>query len=234
MLAMKTLPKKDERNWSKIGIIVLGVGFALLFVGSYVLSILTGSVFVPAVKAGDSVTIDLTIRDYLGRPVLTTDQQLYSGTINNGNLVFFMQKMTIPANSTFNQTFVGINAYLPSSAGGWVTFGMLGPELQLISSELIGMHAGETKTIDLSSLYTSSSVLSRENFEQLGGNYTQAGVGQMYPWEFADQPSVDLDPSNPSARYYRVVEIIDKAEENITLSYLYSSAEISIVSTNRG
>jgi hypothetical protein len=228
---MKTLPEKDERNWSKIGIIVLGIGFALLFVGSYVLSMLTGSVFVPAVQAGDSVTVDLTLRDYLGRPVLTTDQQLYSTTLQGGNLVFFTQSMTIPANGTYDNTFVGINAYLPSSSGGWVTFGLLGPELEQISSELVGMHEGEKKTIDISTLFSSSSVLSKEEFEQLGGNYTLATEGQMFPWEFADQPSIDLDPSNPSARYYRIVEILDKSSGNITISYLYSSAEVTIIST---
>jgi hypothetical protein len=232
MWAMKTLPKKEGRNWSKIGIIVLGIGFALLFTGTYLLSILTGSVFIPAVKAGDSVTMDLTIRDYLDRPVLTTDQQLYSSTIRSGEPVFFAQRMTIPANSTVNETFVGISAYYPSSTGGWVTFGLLGPELELISSQLVGMHAGQTKTIDLSTLFSASSVLSKNEYEQLGGNYTQATIGQMYPWQFADQPSIDLDPSNPSNRYYRVVEIIDKSEENITLSYLYSSAEVTVVSTN--
>jgi hypothetical protein len=115
---MKTLPKKDERNWSKIGIIVLGIGFAVLFVGSYVLSILTGSVFVPAVKPGDSVAIDLTIRDSLGRPILTTNQPLYSSTVNGGNIVFFTQSLTIVANSTSDSTFVGINAYMPGILGG--------------------------------------------------------------------------------------------------------------------
>jgi hypothetical protein len=229
---MKTLPKKDERNWSRIGIIVLGIGFALLFIGTYALSILTGSVFAPAVKAGDSVTIDLTLRDYLGRPILTTDQSLYSSTIRGGNLIFFMQPMTILANATYSSTFVGINAYNPASSGGWITFGLLGGEMQRISSELVGMHKGETKTIDISTLYSSNSTFSKEDFEQLGGNYTQAQVGQMFPWEFADQPSIDLDSSNPSARYYRIVEIRDKSEGNITISYLYSSAEVTISSTS--
>ncbi len=227
---MKTLPKKDERNWSKIGIIALGIGFALLFIGTYVLSILTGSMFVPAIKAGDSVTVDLTMRDRLGRPIITTDQQLYSSTIRNGELVFFTQSMTLPANGTFNTTFAGINAYNPAS-GSWITFGMLGPELELISSELVGMHAGEKKTVNLTALYSSNSVLSREEFEQLGGNYNQTMVGQMYPWAFADQPTVNLDPSTPTNNYYRIVEILDKTDENITLSYLYATAEITVAGT---
>jgi hypothetical protein len=232
MVVMKTLPKKDEKNWSKIGIIVLGIGFALLFIGTYVISILTGSVFVPAVKAGDSVTIDLTLRDNLGRPIITTNQQLYNSTLRSGSFVFFTPQMTILANGTFNKTFVGVNAYNPILSVGPITFGMLGPELDLISAELVGMHAGQTKTVDLSALYSSSSILSKEDFEQLGGNFSQAAAGQMYPWGFADQPTVNLDSSNPSNNYYRVVEILDKTEENITISYLYSSAEVTVVSTN--
>jgi hypothetical protein len=229
---MKTLPKKDEKNWSKIGIIVLGIGFALLFIGTYVLSILTGSVFAPAVKAGDSVTIDLTLRDNLGRPIITTNQPLYSNAIHNGSPVFFIQPITIFAKGSVNGTFTEINAFNPVS-GSWVNFGMLRPEMDLISSDLVGMHAGETKTIDLSTLFSSSSsVLSKEEYEQLIGNYTQAEVGQMFPVQLAEQPSIDLDPSNPSAHYFRIAEILDKTEENVTISYLYSSAEVTVVSTN--
>jgi hypothetical protein len=231
MVAMKTLPKKDEKNWSKIGIIVLGIGFALLFIGTYVLSILTGSIFAPAIKAGDSVTIDYTLKDYLGRPVITTNQQLYNATLHSGNFVFFAQQMTLQANGTFDNTFVGVTAFNPTLAVGPVTFGMMGPELELISSQLVGMHAGETKTVNLSALYSSESILSREEYEQLGGNFTYASVGQMYPWGFADQPTVNLDSSIPSNNYFRVVEIIDKTEENVTISYLYSTAEITVVST---
>ncbi|MDD1679890.1 MAG: hypothetical protein LUO93_11995 [Methanomicrobiales archaeon] len=229
---MKTLPKKDEKNWSKIGIIVLGIGFALLFIGTYVMSILTGTVFATAIKPGDSVTIDFTVRDKLGRPIITTDQQIYNGTLRSGNPVFFTQKMTFPANQTFNKTIVGVGAYYPALSVGPVTFGMLGPELDLISAELVGMHTGETKSINLTALYSSSSVLSREEYEQLGGDYNLSAVGQMYPWSFADQPTVNLDSSNPPDNYYRIVEILDKTDDNITISYLYSTADIKVVSTN--
>jgi hypothetical protein len=230
---MKTLPKKDERNWSKIGIIVLGIGFAVLFVGSYVLSILTGSVFVPAVKPGDSVAIDLTIRDSLGRPIITSNQPLYSSTMNKGDLVFFIQPLTISANRTFDTNIIGIDGYF-SGSGSWITFGIMRPELELISSEIVGMRAKDTKMIDLSNQMSAPSLFNKEVFEQIIGNYSQATVGKQYPIAFADQPSVDLDPSNPSERYYRIAQVIDKSEENITLSYLYSSAEVTILSTVTG
>ncbi|MDD1675817.1 MAG: hypothetical protein LUQ17_03930, partial [Methanomicrobiales archaeon] len=193
MVTMKTLPKKDEKNWSKIGIIVLGIGFALLFVGTYVLTILTGTVFAPNVKEGDTVAIDLTIRDTSGNPIITTDQQLYSTTLRSGNPVFFTPSFSLVVNGSYNQSIIGIDAYNPTVSVGPVTYGMLGLELEMISSGLTGMHKGETKTISLSSIYSTSSTLSKEDYEQLGGNFSRAAVGDMYPWSFADQPTIDLN-----------------------------------------
>jgi hypothetical protein len=181
------------------------------------------TVFVPKIEENDLVTYNFTIWDNLNRAIISTDQQIYSNSVRNGNIVFFTQPMTIPVNVMINDTFVGVKAYNPAS-GSWVNFGMLGQEIQLISQELNGMSVGETKTIDLTSLYSSNTVLSKEEFEQLGGNYNEAFVGQMYPWEFSDAPG-----SAPSENYYRIVEILDKPQDGITLSYLYSKVEITVV-----
>jgi hypothetical protein len=226
---MKTLPEKNEKNWSKIGIIVLGVGFALLFVGTYVISILMGTVYAPAVKDGDPVTIDLTLRDAEGRAILTTDQQIYAAGRSNGIPVFFSPRFTIIANQTYPDPLLSLDAYNPYVGSEWIKFGIFGTEMEMISAGVVGMKQGETKIIHLDSVTSASRTMTMEEYEALGGNFTAAMPGEMMIRAFSDQPELPTNSTDPmTGLRWRTMEIVEKTTENITLSYWYSTAEVKI------
>ncbi|MDD1673555.1 MAG: hypothetical protein LUP99_04000, partial [Methanomicrobiales archaeon] len=205
---MKTLPKKDEKNWSKIGIIILGIGFALLFIGTYILSILTGTVFAEAVKPGDSVTIGLTLRDAQGRAVLTTDQQIYASGRSAGDPVFFSPSIALVANKTYNESLVALDAYVGTE---WIKFGMFGAEMEMISAGIVGMKTGETKTIHLDSLTASTRTMTKEEYEGIGGNFTTSVPGEMLIRAFSEQPEIPVDGVDPMTGYrWRTIEVVEK------------------------
>lgn len=222
---MGNIKPNKERNWSKIFAIVFGIIFAFMFVGTYLLTILGSTVFAPAIKPGDSVIIDLTIRDRMGRPILTTDQGEYRGALNAGYQVFFTQPLQIKANGTYNEIIIGVDAYLPPQ---WTKFGMLLDEMELITAGVVGMKKGEKKTIDLSSIAVLPQSFSAEDFEASGGNFTAAKVGDQIVIGLRPAQS-DGEVSSEAVSYrYRVMEIVDKDDEHVILSNSYTSADITI------
>jgi hypothetical protein len=226
---MKTLPEKNERNWSRIGIIVLGVGFALLFVGTYIMSILTGTVFAQSIQEGDQVAVEFTIWDVQNRPIITTNQQLYSTAHQQGIPAFFSPGMVVVANGTYNESILGIDAYNPVTAE-WTKYGMFGAEMEIIGEGMVGMRIGETKNISLSTLTMAPTILIREEYENIGGNFTTTRIGQMLVRAFTEQPEIPLNGTTPGASFrWRILEVVDKDAENITISYWYQTAQVKAV-----
>lgn len=231
---MKTLPSKEERNWSKIGIIVVGVAFAVLFVGTYVLTILTGTVFAPLIKNGDTVVLDVTIRDSENRPILTTSQDVYNEGRGSGYPVFFAQRFQVVANQTYNETLIGVDAYNPRVSSQWVMYGIFGPEMDMISAGVVDMKVGEKKAIDLTSFLGTTRTLTIEDYESLVGNFSRAQPGDMVPLAFSDQPVIPIDGADPVKSYkWRTMEVVDKTAENVTISYWYATADITVVEKPR-
>jgi hypothetical protein len=72
---MKKEKKTEIFPWKKVFVIAVGV----LFIAMMVLSAMGMSWLQSfrTVMANDTVTIDFTLRDAVGQPVLTTDQNLY-------------------------------------------------------------------------------------------------------------------------------------------------------------
>lgn len=231
---MKTLPTKEERNWSKIGIIVVGVAFAVLFIGTYILTILTGTVFAPLIKDGDTVILDITIRDSKNRPILTTSQDIYNEGRGLGYPVFFAQRFQVMANRTYNETLIGVDAFNPRVSSQWVTYGIFGPEMDMISAGVVGTKVGEKKTIDLTSLFGATRTMTIDEFESLVGNFSRAQPGDMIPLAFSEQPVIPVDGAEPVLSYkWRTMEVVDKTSENVTISYWYATADVTIVEKSR-
>ncbi len=227
---MKTLPEKNERNWSRIGIIILGVGFAILFVGTYLMTILTGTVFAAAIQEGDPVILEFTIWDDQNRPIITTNQQLYSTARQQGIPAFFSPGITVVANGTYNESILAIDSYNPVIATEWIQYGMFGPEMERIGEGLVGMKIGETKNISLASVTATSATLSREEFESIGGNFTTITVGSMLVRAFTEQPEIPLNGTTSGTSFrWRILEVVDKDAENITLTYWYNTAQVKAV-----
>jgi len=224
---MKTLPRKKERNWSKVFVIIAGIAFVLLFVGTYFMTLLNGTFFSPKIQGGETVLIGLTIRDEKNRPILTTSQQVYSDALTQGFQVFFTPQPTVIANKTYNESLVGVDAYAPQMQ--WVKFGLFGPEMERITNSLVGMREGETKTIDLTSFLSSTRKMTIEQFEGIGGNYNSTQEGDQIVLGFTQQPTIPVGGSNTTPSYFsRTMEVVNKSSDGVTVSYWYSSAEITI------
>ena len=79
---MKKEKKTEIFPWKKVFVIAVGV----LFIAMMVLSAMGMSWLQSfrTVMANDTVTIDFTLRDAMGQPVLTSDQNLYQTALGRG------------------------------------------------------------------------------------------------------------------------------------------------------
>ncbi len=94
--------KETTKIWVKAVIAMACVFFALVMVLS---AMGTGWLsFFTVIRSGDTVTIDYTIRDGNGNPLVTTDQQVYKSVAGSGSGIFFSKQLVIQANQSFFQT----------------------------------------------------------------------------------------------------------------------------------
>ncbi|MCJ7795004.1 MAG: hypothetical protein MUP10_04120 [Methanoregulaceae archaeon] len=88
--------KQQTKNWVKALVIIACVLFAGLMVVS---AMGTGWLsFFTVIRPGDTVTIDYTIRDGNGNPLVTTDQQVYRSVAGSGSGIFLSKQLVVQAN----------------------------------------------------------------------------------------------------------------------------------------
>ncbi|HTY52321.1 MAG TPA: hypothetical protein VMB35_03920 [Methanomicrobiales archaeon] len=227
---MKKEKKQEIFPWKKVFVIAVGV----LFVAMMVLSAM-GSSWLSSfrsVMANDSVTIGFTLRDSAGQPVLTTDQGLYQSSLGHGYLTFYTKPLTVRAGHTGNPPTTGVDAenYYVSQTEP-VRFGILGQELDEMDIAVLGMKAGDTKTIRFA--YADSLILSmtKNEFTAMGGNFTNSAVGDLIPIGISETPVVeglnqnDTTPTNP---VLRIATVINKTADSIEVEHRYPTADITV------
>ncbi len=224
--------KKEQSgssNLKKIVAIVAGVLFVvLMIVSSMGSSWITG--LKPA-KPGDTATLLYTIRDDQGRAVLTTDQRIFNETWGNQNIVFLASPIEMVVNTTTQDLFAPMQAYLPRS--GQVQFALLGQEANLISEGLVGMRSGETKTIPLFVGDPMETDITQEQFDQMFGNSTaNIAEGTQFIRVLTDTPAINLDPNVTLPEYYRVFYFKSINPDGYTLKYGYATADVTLYNLN--
>jgi hypothetical protein len=228
---MKKEKIKEIFPWKKVFVIAVGV----LFVAMMVLSAM-GTSWLQSfrvVMANDTVTIDFTLRDTLGQPVLTSDQNLYQTALGRGYLVFLTSPLTVRAGYIGNPPFNGVQAenYYITRSGQEIKFGILGQELDQFDAAVLGMKTGETKTIHFS--FNDSLIITMKNYEftGMGGNFTATSVGDLVPVGFSETPMVQgLDQYNNTATnpVLRIATVINKTANTIEVQHLYPSADFTV------
>jgi hypothetical protein len=228
---MKKETKREIFPWKKVFVIAVGV----LFVAMMVLSAMGMSWLQSfrTVKADDSVTIDFTLRNAGGEPVLTSDQSLYKAAIGRGYLSFLTQPLTVRAGYTGNPGYTGVQAenYYVSRSGNVVKFGILGQELDEFDVAVLGMKTGDTKTIHFT--FSDPLTLSMKSYEfiAMGGNFTNAGVGDLVPIGISEAPLIEglnnynSTPTNP---VLRIGTVVNKTADSIEIQHRYPSADITV------
>ncbi len=225
-------PKKSESgfNWAKIVIVMV----CILFAGIMILSTLGTGWLVNMKPAGngDVAYIDLTLKDQFERPVFTTNQRIYNSTLTQGSIIVIAAPFGTPVNITTPELIDPMTVFMPGS--GQVSFAFLGPEYNQIAMGLVGMKQGETKTIHFIDEPQYRRNVTPEEFEQMGGNFSEARKGDQMVLGFTTSPMISADPNTTPQYAMRIVPIMEKTGDNITMDYGYSSADVTVLRLSRG
>jgi hypothetical protein len=218
------------QSWGKAFLVMAGI----LFVGVMIITSMGTSWLVamnPA-RGGDIAYVDVTLKDELGRTVFTTNQRNYNATLEKGTAawVWFASPMVIPVNVTTTEMVKPVPAYLRVT--GQDSFAFLGPEYNQIASGLVGMKEGETRRITFVPEPSFQREMTEQEFTQIGGNFTTTEEGDFSIFGFTTGPMINT--SNTTPQYaLRTVTLKDKTDNNITVNYGYSGADITILRLTR-
>ena len=217
-------------SWAKI-FLVMG---SILFVGVMIITSMGSNwlVTMKPAKTGDTAVVDLTIRDTEGRPVLTTNERIYNASFQKGEFVWLTGPFTLTVNSTTTEMITPIPVYRHDY--GEASFGLFGPELNQISASLSGMKQGGTQKIMFPDSGQFQREMNPEQFAQIGGNFSTAMPGDQLLLAFTTTPMINIDENSTPQYAFRTSLITGKTGGNITVSYGYPSADISIVRLNSG
>jgi len=226
---MKKEKKSEIFPWKKVFVIAVGV----LFVAMMVLSAM-GSTWLSSfrtVMVNDTVTIDYTLRDASGQPVLTTDQSLYQAAITRGYLTFLTTPLTIQAGHIGNPAYTGVQAdnYYTDQRGEQVKFGLLGLEIDEFDAAVLGMKTGESKTIRFGFSDPLTINMSVDEFTAMGGNFSAVSPGDLIPIGFSETPvlggDVNASATNP---VWRIATVVNKTATEIVVEHRYPAADITV------
>jgi hypothetical protein len=223
----KNPPKPPEEPgtalWKKVVFVSVGVLFVFLMIFSS-----TGTSWLnifQTVDAGDIVVSDVTIRDDQNRPILTTSQSVYTAAGAENRSVFLVSPFTLDAGLAFNDTMRTIPIIAPQSGYNYTLFG---EEYNAITMGVVGMHPGGSKTIRLDANVTEERDYTVEEFDQLGGDFANATIGDEMVLSFIENPMALYDNTTTPTYALRTTHIVNKTDESLTLSFSHATAELGI------
>jgi len=223
-------PKKETASWKKIAVIGACVIFVVMCIMSFANldNLFIGTA--PA-KTGQVATLDFTLKDELGRPLVTSNQYVLNETLKAGGLAMLSAQLNILVNSTAAQPVTNVPVYIRDV--GQMNYGILAPEMNTISQELTGMKTGDQKNITLPSNLSMSTSLAPDEFTSVSGiNISSIKVGDQIPLRLTTQSPADM-PDNttaPDNYFLRIAHVTALGEDGVTLEYNLSSADIRLVS----
>jgi FKBP-type peptidyl-prolyl cis-trans isomerase 2 len=225
-------PTQTKGGISRLNKILL-VAIGLFFVGAMILSGM-GTSWITGMKSaqpGDTATIDYTIKDNDGNVVITTSPSIFNATLKSGGMAFLTSRMSIGVNSTAAKEVIKVPVYHPQV--GQLQFGLFSPEVDAISQGLTGMKKGEMKTVSLMSDPSFSRHMTVEEFQGIGGNYTNVRIGDPFLLAFVEQPIINLEnTTNPDLYISRIAYVTGKDPDGITVNFGYGRAEITLDQLN--
>ena len=217
-------PKGDDKAWLKWAYVGVALLVAVAMVGTYLAPIFGSS---QKAKVGNTAAIGYTIRGEDGRPLITTDQNLFSSEYQKGNLVLLTRGLTMPVGARVSGENVAVLPveYPPDFAD----VGLLGFETNAISEGLVGMRPGETKVIGFS--YGENNLeanLSREDADGIGLNFTERKVGDVVALGLTKSPDLPMGNDTSEAPALRFGKVTEKTDDSLVITYRYGSAEVTL------
>lgn len=217
---------KDETSpWMKWGYVGIALLVAVAMVGTYLAPMFESK---PAAQVGNTAVIDYTVLDEDGRPLITTDQSLLESEYQKGNVVLLTQRLEMPVGGQVSGENIAVIPVLYPQISGFSGFGLLGFETNAISVGLVGMRAGETKTISFS--YGENDLamnLSEEAATGIGLNFTEAVVGDLVPLGLTTTPEIPLGGELNETPALRFGKVIAKGPDSMTIAHRYGSARVT-------
>lgn len=218
--------KKEEINWTKIGIVTVCVVMAVFMVVSmFGMSWL--NLFTQA-KPGNTALVDFTFRDAQDRPIVTSVMSVITQMKDPGVMVFKANSLPVRVNVSTGDDLVPIQVINPYNEFGVLEFGLFGPEIDMISNSLEGMGVGESKIVVNPYASQMGREMTLEQFVNISGeSFAKVQVGDQVPLAFVDQPQIPMDNTTISS-YIRTAMVVNRDEANITLNYGYPTIEITL------
>ena len=216
---------KETRNWAKIGLVAFCVFFAAAMILTYMTPLIGAF---KTVKANDTIIVDYTLRDSNGNPVVTSNQQIFSTAGQQGLPIFYTQQIVLKAGEIGSEPLNSVPAYHPAT--GWIQYALLGLEIDDISQGIVGTRMGETKTIPFTFEDDLRVNMTPEEFDIIGGNFTEAQVGGWLPISFTTNPVIAMDAENQTAdnASIRLAKIVEKGETGIVISHRLAAADVTV------
>ncbi|OPY37589.1 MAG: hypothetical protein A4E35_01175 [Methanoregula sp. PtaU1.Bin051] len=225
--------KKSKQSVKSIYKILAIIGCVLFVVLMVVSSLGTGWITAfNAIKPGNIVTIDYTIRDKSGNPLVTTDQQLYRQYAGAGYGTFYSKQLQLLANQSSTKSVIPLPVY--SAENGWTSsFALFGGEHDAISQGIVGMKLNEQKSIQLPFADSMTQFFSSENLIQQGINVTDVHIGDMIRMGVSDSPTLAKNATE-SSYSVRIGEVTQKTAQGLTIDFGYPVIEIKVLSVGIG
>jgi len=222
--------KKTASRWTakKIGIIILCVGFAVIMVVS---SLGTGwLISLNPITSGDNVVVGVSVYDGMNRPVLTTSSRTFNATFEEGGIVWMCGQFAMRANGTSQKELISIPCF--NYYYGEAKYALFSPEWDTIARNLEGMKQGESKRVQMPSLYGFQREMTPDEFAKIGGNFTTVMTGDQIILAFAENPEAEYDENVTPSYLIRTGYITGKTNDTVSVNYAYPVAEISVVQAN--
>ena len=209
--------------WKKVLFVSVGVLFVVLMVLSS-----TGMSWLnlfQTVQTGSVVMTDLTIRDDQQRPLVTSSQTIYSDAIKQNRSVFLVSPLVVDAGLPYNESMKTLPILAPSAGANYTLFGQ---EYNAIAMGVVGMHPGGSKSVSLDLNVTEERDYSAEQFDQLGGDFANATIGDEMVLAFAENPAALYDNTTTPSYALRTTHVVNKSTDSLLLSFSHAVADLNL------
>ncbi|MCQ8893211.1 MAG: hypothetical protein NQU46_01030 [Methanolinea sp.] len=226
MKSKERAKKKPGSGWNakKIGLVVIGVGFAVIMVVS---SLGMGwLISLNPASPGDRVTVAVTFYDGQNRPVLTSNIRTFNATFEGGTMVWLCGPFSLRVGENSTKDIIPVPVY--NYYYGESKFALFSPEYNAIAREVAGMRQGETKKVSLPTFSGLEREMTAEEFNGIGGNFTTVVPGDQVVLAFADQPTVSIEENVTPSYVIRTAFITAKSTGGVRVNYAYPVAELSV------
>jgi len=215
------------KKWNKIIAIVVGVLFVVLMIVSSMGSSWINSLAVT--KQGDVVTLDYTLYDASGSPIITTNQQVFEKAIAQGSGMIYSKQLSITANQSYTDSVYPVQVF--TIANGWNNqFAFFPKEYEAVSAGIVGMKTNDRKTISLPVEASMTQLWTPDQLSRNNVNLSKIRVGDMLAMGVSNSPE-EMD-SNTTSPNFRVAEITGKSEAGATVDFGCPKIDITVAAIN--